>query len=141
MVDTFRSAGLTQVDGNYGPAIAIGGIDMTPLDLTYGYRVLANGGVMRGQHTFAPRTGLERTIEPIAILRIDRRTGVVYDVNAAPRREAHLLAPSRPTWSPTSSATRSASCLTFGCGGLERAGLQGRGEDRHQRALRPKGPD
>src|SRR5213076_2993365 len=46
IVDTFRSAGLTQVDGQYGPAIAIGGIDIRAVDLTYAYTVLANGGVM-----------------------------------------------------------------------------------------------
>ena len=36
---------------NYGPAITLGGGDVTLLDLTYAYSVLANNGVMRGQRS------------------------------------------------------------------------------------------
>ena len=46
IVDFAKSVGFTSLDGQYGPAIAIGGVDLKPLDLTYGYTVIANGGVM-----------------------------------------------------------------------------------------------
>jgi membrane peptidoglycan carboxypeptidase len=56
IVDFARSMGFTSLTGFYGPAIAIGGVDLKPLDLTYGYSVLANGGLMAGQDTFAPQS-------------------------------------------------------------------------------------
>ena len=69
--------------GYYGPAIAIGGVDLTPLDLTYAYSVLANNGVMNGAgDASARRSADERAIDPVSILKVTdaQRSSSVYDV-------------------------------------------------------------
>jgi membrane peptidoglycan carboxypeptidase len=139
VVDTFRSAGLTQVDGQYGPAIAIGGIDIRALDLTYAYSVLANGGVMSGQDTFAPRTGSERTIEPIAILRIDSPTGVVYDVNQH-RIEKRIFSAEQTFMVTDILSDPRAVCITFGCGGLSVPGYKVAMKTGTSEPYDPRGP-
>ena len=139
MVDTFRSAGLTQVDGTYGPAIAIGGIDIRALDLTYAYTVLANGGVMSGQDTFAPRTGSERTIEPIAILRIDSPTGVVYDVNEH-RIDKRIFSAEQTYMVTDILSDPQRVCITFGCGGLSVPGYKVAMKTGTSEPFDPRGP-
>jgi len=139
VVDTFRTAGLTQVDGTYGPAIAIGGIDIRALDLTYAYSVLANGGVMSGQDTFAPRTGSERTIEPIAILRIDSPTGVVFDVNQH-RIDKRVFSAEQTYMITDILSDPSAVCITFGCGGLSVPGYKVAMKTGTSEPYDPRGP-
>ncbi len=48
IIDVAKRAGFTTLDGQYGPAIAIGGVDLTALDLALGYSVLANNGRLVG---------------------------------------------------------------------------------------------
>ena len=72
-----KKAGITTLNGNYGPSVAIGGADMTPLDLAFGYSVLANGGTMRGQQPVAAHKAGERTVDPVAVLKVTGRDGQV----------------------------------------------------------------
>jgi membrane peptidoglycan carboxypeptidase len=117
IVDFARSMGITSLEGSYGPAIAIGGVDLRALDLTYAYSVLANGGVMAGQDTFAPSRATESTVQPIAILKIESPSGVLFDVNQ--HRTERRIAPAEYTYLVTDILKDGrAECITFGCGGL-----------------------
>ena len=128
------------LDGAYGPAIAIGGVDLKALDLTYGYSVLANGGVMAGQDTFAPTTADERTCRadrhpqgrrPRGQRALRRRRAPRAAAGRPPRARlpdhGHPHRPERPVHHLRLRRP-------------QRPRLQGRREDRHQRALRPDGP-
>jgi membrane peptidoglycan carboxypeptidase len=119
-----KSVGFTELNGQYGPSISIGGVDLKPIDLTYGYSIIANGGVMAGQNTFAPEQADESQIQPIAIIKIEDADGnVVYDVNdhraamrVIPAEHAYMIADilSDPV----------AQCITFGCGGISIPGYR-----------------
>ena len=77
-----RRVGLTTLDSprGYGPALTLGGADITLEDLTYAYSVLANGGVMRGQEALEPHGAGERTLDPVALLRVTNSEGtLLYD--------------------------------------------------------------
>ncbi|MEZ4635500.1 MAG: transglycosylase domain-containing protein [Caldilineaceae bacterium] len=62
----------------YGLSLVLGGGEVTLLDHTYAYSVLANGGVMAGQPVppEAQRTGF-RTLDPVAILQVRDSDGNV----------------------------------------------------------------
>jgi membrane peptidoglycan carboxypeptidase len=60
----------------YGLALALGSAEVTLLDLTYAYTPFATLGVMAGTPVSAPRAGF-RALDPIAILRIEDRSGRV----------------------------------------------------------------
>ncbi len=84
-----RRVGLTTLDSplGYGPALTLGGADITLEDLTYAYSVLATGGVMRGQEALEPHGAGERTIDPVALLRVTNAEGtVLYDFQAPVER-------------------------------------------------------
>ena len=84
-----RQVGLTTLDSprGYGPALTLGGADITLQDLTYAYSVLANGGVMRGQEALEPHGAGERTLDPVALLRVTDAEGIVlYDFQAPVER-------------------------------------------------------
>ena len=52
VVKEYKKFGMTTLDGRtYGPSVTLGGVDINLLDVTYGYSVLAGGGVMRGVPT------------------------------------------------------------------------------------------
>jgi membrane peptidoglycan carboxypeptidase len=139
VVDTARGAGLTQIDGAYGPAIAIGGIDIRALDLTYAYAVLANGGVMAGQDSFAPRTGAERSVEPISILKIESPRGVVFNVDD--HRIAKRVFSAEHAYMVTDILSDPrAVCITFGCGGLSVPGYKVAMKTGTSEPYDPKGP-
>ena len=68
-----------QDPSQYGPAITLGGGDVSLLDLAYAYSVLANNGVMRGQRTALDLPPGNRDLDPIAILEIrDVRGRLLY---------------------------------------------------------------
>ena len=75
VVQFARTVGLTDINGQYGPSIAIGGIDLKAIDLAYAYTALANNGVLKGMDVFAPARADERDIQPVAILSITDRNG------------------------------------------------------------------
>ena len=118
IVKMAKRMGFTDLKDAYGPSIALGGVDFKALDLAYGYAVIANRGVMAGQDTFAPTAADEKTVSPIAILKVvDYQGNVRFDINdhrvqqqIVPTHQADLVADilSDP----------SARCRTFGCGGL-----------------------
>ncbi len=84
-----RQVGLTTLDSprGYGPALTLGGADITLEDLTYAYSVLANGGVMRGQEVLEPHGAGERTLDPVALLRVTNSEGaLLYDFQAPVER-------------------------------------------------------
>jgi len=64
--------------GQYGPALTLGGGEVTLLDHTYAYGVLANRGVMAGQPVPPEdqRPGY-RTLDPASILRVENRDGQI----------------------------------------------------------------
>ena len=85
-LEVMRQLGLTTLDSplGYGPALTLGGADITLGDLTYAYGVLANGGVMPGQEALAPHDEGERELDPIALLRVTDGSGAVLHDHAAP---------------------------------------------------------
>ena len=77
--------GIDSLDtGQYGLALTLGGGEVTLLDHTYAFSVLANMGVMAGQPVPADqqRPGY-RILDPVAILRVTDPNGrVLYQLNA-----------------------------------------------------------
>jgi membrane peptidoglycan carboxypeptidase len=81
VIDMAHRMGITTMSDRetYGVSIATGGANLTLLDLTFAYSVLANNGEMRGVRARNPRPGY-REIDPAAILRVtDGRGRVLYD--------------------------------------------------------------
>ena len=119
-----RQMGLTTLDSplGYGPALTLGGADITLLDLTYAYSVFANGGVMRGQEALEPNDPGERTLEPVALLKVTDADGdVLYEFQEPEERR---VVGSNFAYLVTSILSDpQTQCITFGCGGL---GLTGR---------------
>ena len=73
---------------NYGPAITLGGGDVTLLDLTYAYSVLANNGVMRGQRSVLDLPDGFRELDPVAIKEIrDVRGRLLFREETLEERE------------------------------------------------------
>ena len=120
----YRQVGMTTVDSplGYGPSLTLGGVDITLEDVTLAYSVLANLGIMRGQEAIEGHDPGERTIDPIALLKVTDADGkVLYEFTEPSERRvvganfAYLVT--------SILADGSTQCITFGCGGL---GLPGR---------------
>ncbi len=79
--------------GQHDLALALGGGEVTLLDMTYAYSVLANSGTMAGQPvpTEAQRPGY-RTLDPVSILRVEDRLGHILYEYASPRTQPILSA-------------------------------------------------
>ena len=82
--NVLRSAhrmGINTLDGDqgvYGPALTLGGGEVTLLDMAFAYGVFANSGVMAGQPVPAARARSGyRALDPVAILRIESSDGTV----------------------------------------------------------------
>ena len=116
--------GFTTLEGQYGPSIAIGGVDLAPAELVYGYSVLANGGVMVGQESVAPGKADHSQLQPVSILRVLDSSGQVrFDAEKETRRrrivpEEHAFLITDILKDPR------ATCVTFGCGGIQVPGYQ-----------------
>jgi membrane peptidoglycan carboxypeptidase len=124
IISMARSMGFTGLDGFYGPAIAIGGVDLKAFDLVYGYSTLANGGVMIGQDAVAPTKPTERRIEPVSILRIEDRGGkVIWDINDH-RAQKRIVSAEQVFMISSILSDPGATCVTFGCGGVSVPGYQ-----------------
>jgi membrane peptidoglycan carboxypeptidase len=113
-----KSMGFTDMADNYGPAMALGGVDFKAFDLAYGYSVIANGGVMAGQDALAPDAADERLVEPVGILNVtDGEGNVRWDIED--HRRQQRIVPADQAAQITSILTDgNARCITFGCGGL-----------------------
>ncbi len=77
--------------GQFGPALTLGGGEVTLLDHTYAFSVLANMGVMAGQPVPAEdqRPGY-RTLDPVSILRVEDRAGKTLYQFTAPQTQPIL---------------------------------------------------
>jgi membrane peptidoglycan carboxypeptidase len=116
IVTTAKRMGITTLTGSYGPSITIGGVDVNVLDMTYGYSVFANNGVMKGMPSILDLPEGNRPLDPIAILKVEDSKGeVVYE----PERQEERVAPAAYAYLVTNILSDpQAQCATFGCGGL-----------------------
>ncbi len=114
-INVLKQVGFTTLDnpGGYGPALTLGGVDVTLQDLVYGYSTFATGGVMRGQDTLYEYDAGERTLDPVAILRVSDPMGeVLYEyTNPVERR---VLPESYPYLVTSILSDGSNQCITFG---------------------------
>ncbi len=79
VIHTAHLMGINTLDKGlnyYGPALTLGGGEVTLTDMVYAYSVFANMGVMRGRPVPADlrRTGF-RTLDPTLILRVEDKDG------------------------------------------------------------------
>ena len=111
-----KRMGITTLTGSYGPSITIGGVDVNVLDMTFGYSVFANNGVMKGMPSILGLPEGNRPLDPIAILKVVNSKGdVVYE----PERREEQVAPAEYAYLVTNILSDpQAQCATFGCGGL-----------------------
>jgi membrane peptidoglycan carboxypeptidase len=136
-----KSVGFTGLDGSYGPSIAIGGIDLKLIDLTYGYSTIGNGGYIAGQNTLAPRKPDESGIRPVPILSIADSTGrVVWDINEH-RAGLQVIRPEHAYMIADILSDSRAQCITFGCGGITVPGYRVGVKTGTSEPFDPKGPN
>lgn len=88
VLDTAHKMGITTLNrkGWYGLSLALGGGEVKLLDLTYAYGVFANQGKMAGTPVLPEKqlTG-HRSLDPVAILKIEDRNGTVLEEFTAPQ--------------------------------------------------------
>ena len=115
---TAHSLGINSLDqgsGSYGLALTLGGGEVSLLDMVYAFSVMDNMGVMVGQPRPAEqiRPGY-RTLDPVAILRVEDQNGnVLYEYNQPQRRE--ILTAQLAYVMNDMLSDRSARCAAFGC--------------------------
>jgi membrane carboxypeptidase/penicillin-binding protein len=114
VVSTARSLGVTTlspVPGSYDLSLNLGGGEVTLLDMTFAYAILANMGVMIGQ----ARDDAARPLDPAAIVRVETSAGeVIYDYYASVQQR-DILTPQLAFLMNDILADRSARCAAFGC--------------------------
>jgi membrane peptidoglycan carboxypeptidase len=82
MIDTAHKMGITSWSdpSHYGPAITIGGGEVTLLDHTYAYSVFANNGLMVGMPTVLDLPEGYRRLDATPILTVENAAGkVIFD--------------------------------------------------------------
>ena len=119
----YRQVGITTLDNplGYGPSLTLGGVDVTLEDVTYAYSVLANGGVMRGQAALEGYDPGERTLDPIALLRVTDADGEVLHQAGTPE-ERRVVGANFAYLVTAVLSDPDTQCITFGCGGLRLPG-------------------
>ncbi len=120
-----RRMGLETIDPSpnyYGPALTLGGVDVSLQDLTYAYSVLADGGVMRGVPTVSQRPNPSRKLDPAVILKVTDSRGKVLYERTKPDEERVI--PESYAYIATSVISDGANqCITWGaCGALQLPG-------------------
>ena len=77
VINTAHRMGITTLNGDfYGLALTLGGGEVKPIDMASAFGVFANGGVMAGQPVPPERQRAgHRTLEPVAILRVEDAAG------------------------------------------------------------------
>ena len=72
VLDVAHRLGITTMQdlSQFGPALTLGGGDVTLLDMVFAYSVFANQGLMRGQHTMLDLPFGNRALDPVAIREI-----------------------------------------------------------------------
>ncbi len=92
VINTAHRMGITTLNGDfYGLALTLGGGEVKPLDMAYAFGVFANGGVMSGEPVppELQRPG-HRTLDPVAILRVEDPTGRILWQYAQPETQQVL---------------------------------------------------
>lgn len=82
VIATAHRMGITTLNEDYyGLALTLGGGEVKPIDMAYAYSVLANLGTMSGQPVPpTERRPGRRTLDPVAILRIEDKAGnIIYE--------------------------------------------------------------
>lgn len=80
-LDMAHDMGITTLNNeHYGLALTLGGGEVTLLDMTYAYSVLANGGVMAGKGV-PPEQQKDgyRTLDPVGVLKVTDASGNVLE--------------------------------------------------------------
>ena len=141
VVDVARKMGFTTLHGQYGPSIAIGGVDISALDLTYGYSVLANNGAMVGVPTTNHYEADERQLDPVMILKIqDSQGNVIW--SADQQRRKQQVVPAEQAYLITSILTDGQNtCVTFGCDGVSIPGHIAAVKTGTSEPFDPNGPE
>ncbi|MHB0856504.1 MAG: transglycosylase domain-containing protein [Anaerolineae bacterium] len=90
VLNTAHSMGINTLNNAYyGLAVALGGAEVTPLDMAYAFSVFANGGTMLGESVPAERLRPGyRQLDPVAILKVTSARGdVLYEYEEPQRRQ------------------------------------------------------
>ena len=118
-VELLKRVGFTTLDNplGYGPALTLGGVDITLQDITYAYSLLATEGLMRGQQRLDEPEPGTRFLEPVALLRVADSDGqVLYQFTEATTRR---IVPSNFAYLTTSILSDGDNqCRIFGCDAL-----------------------
>ena len=118
-VDLLKRVGFTTLDNplGYGPALTLGGVDITLHDITYAYSLLATQGLMRGQERLSEPAPGTRLLEPVALLRVSDANGqVLYQATEPISRR---VVPSNFAYLVTSILSDGDNqCRIFGCDAL-----------------------
>ncbi|MXZ46047.1 MAG: hypothetical protein F4Z08_03485 [Chloroflexi bacterium] len=119
----YKQVGITTLDNplGYGPSLTLGGVDVKLEDMVLAYSVLANNGVMRGQEALERYDPGERTIDPVALLRVTDADGTVLYQFEEPA-ERRIVGPNFSYLVTAILSDPDTQCLTFGCGGLNLPG-------------------
>jgi len=126
VIEQAKKMGITTLDGrDLGPSMTVGGVDVSLEDMVYGYTAFPNLGIQRGIQSTVSRPPGNRALDPIAILRVEDREGnILYPiVDGQPAQEVQpqevRVAPAQEAFEINSILSDpSATCLTYGCGGL-----------------------
>jgi membrane peptidoglycan carboxypeptidase len=141
VVQQAKKMGFTTLEGQYGPSIAIGGVDLAPAELVYGYTILANGGVMVGQDAVAPAQPDQSQLQPVSILRVvDTKGEVRFDAERELKKRR--IVPAEHAFLVTDILKDPrATCVTFGCGGIQIPGYQVAVKTGTSQPYDPNGPN
>jgi membrane peptidoglycan carboxypeptidase len=118
VIRTAHSLGLTTLDQGakaYGLPLTLGGGEVKLLDMAYAFSVMNNMGVMIGQPVAEEEQRLGfRTLDPVAILRVEDNAGqIIYEYNQPQRRE--ILTPQLAFLMNDMLSDRDSRCPAFGC--------------------------
>jgi membrane carboxypeptidase/penicillin-binding protein len=118
VIRTAHSMGITTLDRGsraYGLALTLGGGEVKLLDMVYAFSVMDNMGVMVGQPVPEEQQRLGyRTLDPVAIIRVEDRNGrILYEFSQPDRRE--ILTRQLAFLINDILSDRAARCAGFGC--------------------------
>ena len=120
VIRVLKEVGFTTLDNplGYGPSLTLGGGEITLEDIVFANSVLANQGIMRGQEVLTPFDPGERTLEPVALLRVTDADGTTLYQFDQPT-ERRVIASNFVYLVTSVLSNGNNQCLTFGaCGAL-----------------------
>jgi len=123
VVAAYKKFGMTTLDNkSFGPSVTLGGVDVSLVDVTYAYSVLAANGTMRGVPTYKSLEEGNRKLDPVSILQITRDDGTVLYPDTPDNRvqvQEEQVVPPQTAYQITNILTDpNAFCVTYGCGAL-----------------------